>query len=96
MVSVRKTLKKFAFVPVNPKNVMKACKDFKTSNGYIADCISVFFLKGGIEVLAPSLAKLFNLSLSTGRFPDNKDRFRFEPISVFVYICEIDQSHYVI
>ena len=26
----------------------------------------------------------------------NKDRFRFEPISVFVYICEIDQSHYVI
>ena len=26
----------------------------------------------------------------------NKDRFRFEPISVFVYICEIDQSHDVI
>ena len=26
----------------------------------------------------------------------NKDRFRFEPISEFVYICKIDQSHYVI
>ena len=26
----------------------------------------------------------------------NKDRFRSEPISEFVYICEIDQSHYVI
>ena len=26
----------------------------------------------------------------------NKDRFRSEPISEFVYICKIDQSHYVI
>lgn len=28
--------------------------------------------------------------------PVNKDIFRFEPISLFVYIGEINQSHYVI
>ena len=50
---------------------MKACKDFKTSNGYGTDSIFVFFLKVAIEVLAPSLAQLFNLSPSTGRFSDS-------------------------
>ena len=68
------------FVPVNPENVMKECKDFKTSNGYGTDCISVFFLKVGIEVLAPSLAQPFNLSLSTGRFPDSWKIARVAPI----------------
>ena len=67
----KKDVEKFAFIPVNPENVMKGCKDFKTFNSYGTDFISVFFLKVGIEVLAPSLAQLFNLSLSTGRFPDS-------------------------
>ena len=62
-----KDVGQFAFVPLNTENVMKACKDFKTSNGYGTDFISVFFLKVGIAVLAPSLARLFYLSLSTGR-----------------------------
>ena len=65
----KKAVERFAFIPVNPENVMKACKDFKTSHGFGTDFISVFFLKVGIEVLAPSLAQFFNLSLSTGRFP---------------------------
>ena len=26
----------------------------------------------------------------------NEDRFRFDPVNKFVYICEINQSHYVI
>ena len=30
----KKDVEKFAFVPVNPENVLKACRDFKTSNGY--------------------------------------------------------------
>ena len=76
----KKDVEKFAFVPVSPENVMKACKDVKTSNGYGTDFISVFFLKVGIEVLAPSLAQLFNLSLSTGRFPDSWKIARIAPI----------------
>ena len=30
----KKDVEKFAFIPVNSENVMNACKDFKTSNGY--------------------------------------------------------------
>ena len=76
----KKDVQNFAFIPVDPENVMKGCKDFKTSNGYGTDFISVFFLKVGIEVLAPSLAQLFNLSLSTGRFPDSWKMARVAPI----------------
>ena len=64
----KKDVEKFAFVPVNPENLMKACKDFNTSNGYGTDFILVFFLKFGIEVLATSFAQLFNLTLSTVTF----------------------------
>ena len=46
----KKDVEKFALINVNPENVMKACKDLKTSNGYGTDFISVFFLKIGIEV----------------------------------------------
>ena len=76
----KKDVEKFAFVPVNPENAMKACKDFKTSNGYGTDFISVFFFKVGIEVLAPSLAPLFNLSFSIGRLPDSWKITRVAPI----------------
>ena len=83
---------------------MKACKDFKTSNGYGTDFISVFFLKVDIAVLAPSLAQLFNLPLSTGRFPDSwkiarvapihkigpkDDRSNYRPISVLSVISRL-------
>ena len=67
----KKDVEKFAFVIVNLENVIKASTDFETSNCYGKDFISVTFLKIGIEILALSLAQLFNLSLSTGRFPDN-------------------------
>ena len=76
----KKDVEKFAFVPVNPENAMNACNDIKTSNGYGTGFISVFYLKVGIEVLAPSLAQLFNLSLSTGRFPDSWKIARVAPI----------------
>ena len=69
------------------------------ATGYGTDFFSVF-LKVGIEVLAPSLAQLLNLSLSTGRFPDSwkiarvapihkkgpkDDRSNYRPISVLRY-----------
>ena len=57
------------------------CNHAKTlPNGYGTDFISVFFLKVGIEVLAPLLAQLFNLSLSTGRLPDSWKITRVAPI----------------
>ena len=83
---------------------MKAYKDFKTSNGYGTDLISVFFVKVGIEVLAPLLTQLFNLFLSTGRFPDSwkiarvapihkkgpkDDRSNYRPISVLSVISRL-------
>ena len=42
--------------------------------------ISSFFLKTGIEILAPSLIQLFNWSLSVGHFPDNWKTARVAPI----------------
>ena len=81
----KQDVEKFAFIPVNPENVMKAGKDFRhlmalvqisffllrspSSFSQISVQISAFLLKVDIEVLAPSLAQLFNLFLSTGRFP---------------------------
>ena len=61
----------FMFSPINEETLIRVCGGIKTSNGSGVDCISSFFLKVGISVLAPSLVQLFNLSLSLGRFPDS-------------------------
>ena len=59
------------FSPINEETLIRVRGGIKTSNGSGVDCISSFFLKMGIPVLAPSLVQLFNLSLSLGRFPDS-------------------------
>ena len=51
----KKDVEKSAFEPVNTENVMKACKDFKTSNGYGTDFISVFFLRLASKYSLPRL-----------------------------------------
>ena len=60
--------------------MIRVCGGIKTSKRSNVDCISSFFLKVGISVLAPSLVQLFNLSLSLGRFPDNWKMARVAPI----------------
>ena len=62
------------------RKFLKAFSKVKTSNGFGTDMISSFFLKTGIEILAPSLIKLFNWSLSVGHFPDNWKTARIAPI----------------
>ena len=70
----------FMFPPINEETLIRVCSGIKTSNGSGVDCISSFFLKIGISVLAPSLVQLFNLSLSLGRFPDSWKIARVAPI----------------
>ena len=67
----RETDSTFSFKPITTEDVIKACSKIKKSNGSGTDRISNHFLKVGIEILAPSLAQLFTLSLSVGCFPDN-------------------------
>ena len=67
----------FMLSPIKEETLIRVCGDIKTSKGSGVDCISNFFLKIGISVLALSLTfsllapALFNLSLSLGRFPDS-------------------------
>ena len=68
------------FSPINEETLIRVWGGIKTSNGSGVDCISSFFLKIGISVLAPSLVQPFNLSLSLGRFPDSWKIARVAPI----------------
>ena len=66
----------FSFPPVTPKQLIETMgKKFKTSQGSSLNCISSFFLKVGIPVLAGSLSRLFNMSISLGIFPDDLSAF---------------------
>ena len=69
----------FMFSPINEETLIRVCSGIKTSNGSGVNCISSFFLKIDISVLAPSLVQLFNLSLSLGRFPDSWKIARVAP-----------------
>ena len=66
--------------------------------------ISSFFLKTGIEILAPSQIQLFNWFLSVGHFPDNwktarvasifktgstQDKSNYRPISVLPVVSRL-------
>ena len=56
-------------------NVKKACG---------ADGIEARFLKAGASAIAASLADLFNVSLSTGKVPNNWKCSRVTPVSSLV------------
>ena len=66
--------------PLESEQVITAMRKFKTSQGHGLDEISSFFLKAGMPILAEPLAELFNLSLSTGVFPDLWKIARIAPI----------------
>ena len=69
----------FSFTPVTPKQLIETMGKFKTSQGSGLDCISSFFLKVGMPVLAGSLSRLFNMSMSLGIFPDEWKIARVTP-----------------
>ena len=70
----------FSFAPVTPKQLIETMGKFRTSQGSGLDCISSFFLKVGMPVLAGSLSRLFNMSMSLGIFPDDWKIARVAPI----------------
>ena len=70
----------FSFAPVTPKQLIETMGKFKTSQGSGLDCISSFFLKVRMPVLAGSLSRLFNISMSLGIFPDEWKIARVAPI----------------
>ena len=68
------------FTPIESGQVITEMRKFKTSQGHGLDEISSYFLKAGMHILAEPLAELFNLSLSTGVFPDLWKIARIAPI----------------
>ena len=70
----------FSFAPVTPKQLIETMVKFKTSQGSGLDCISSFFLKVGMPVLAGSLSRPFNIFMSLGIFPDEWKIARVAPI----------------
>ena len=77
---VNPTKATFLFIPIESEQVITAVRKFKTSQGHGLNEISTFFLKAGMPILAEPLAELFNLSLSTGVFPDLWKIARIAPI----------------
>ena len=71
---------KFGFSPVNAEDRIKAMSKLKSSQGFGMDNISSFFLKKGMPILANGLCQIFNMSLSTGQFPDSWKVARVAPI----------------
>ena len=67
---INPTAATFLFTPIESEEVIKAMGILETSQGQGLNEISSFFLKAEMPILAEPLAELFNLSLSTGLFPD--------------------------
>ena len=70
----------FRFSPVNAEDLIKAMSKFKSSQGFGMDNISRFFLKKSMPILANGLCQIFNMSFSTGQFPDSWKVARVTPI----------------
>ena len=70
----------FSFSPVNAEDLTKAMSKFKSSQGFGMDNISSFFLKKRMPIFGNGLCQIFNMSLSTGKFPDSWKAARVAPI----------------
>ena len=70
----------FDFIPVVSEQVVLTMNKSKTSNGFGLDEISSLVLKIGTPILAEPLSWLFNLSLSSGIFPDQYKIAGISPI----------------
>ena len=60
--------------------IRKIIKSLKNTNSTGFDNFSTKFIKLTISILAPALAKLFNLSIQTGTYPDNLKVAKVIPI----------------
>lgn len=61
----------FEFKQICVGELEKALGNFKTSAGFGADGLASQFVKIGLTEIAESLCNIFNLSITTGRFPDS-------------------------
>ena len=60
----------FNFSPANAHDLIKAMSKCKSLQGFGMDNISIFILRKSTPILANGLSQIFNMSLSTGQFPD--------------------------
>ena len=70
----------FKFVDINKRTTEKALNKIKTSYGSGVDDIVSYFLKVAFPAISDSLCDIFNLSLSSGVFPDSWKVARVVPI----------------
>ena len=61
----------FSFKVVSENDVTKVMKKMKTSHGSGCDGIASFFIKMALPLISGSLCDLFNMSLFSGKFPED-------------------------
>ena len=71
---------KFKFHVIDKIQLGKVFGKLKASKGSGNDGIASCFLKIALPVISESLCDIFNLSMETGRFPDNWKIARVAPI----------------
>ena len=82
----------FKFVDIKKRTTEKALNKIKTSHGSGVDNIASYFLKVAFPAISDSLCDIFNLSLSSGVFPDSWKVARVAPI--FKEGLSDDRSNY--
>ena len=70
----------FKFVDINKRITEKVFNKLKTLHGSGVDNIASYFLKVAFPAISDSLHDIFNLSLSSGVFPDSWKVARVAPI----------------
>ena len=68
------------FVKIESDKVFKILKKFDESQAPAIDDLSGIFLKDGAALLATPITQLWNLSISSGRFPDACKIAKLKPL----------------
>ena len=68
------------FARIESSNIFKIPKNFDESKALGIDDLSGIFLKDGASLLATPITQLYNLSISSGRFPDTLKIAKLKPL----------------
>ena len=74
------TIPSFCFMPIPVENVLKTLRQLNISKGVGLDKIPAKMLRIAVDIIAPSLTYIFNLSVSTGVFVDDWKDAKVIPI----------------
>ena len=70
----------FNLVTVSESSILNNLKNTNVSKAAGLDNLSGHFLKDGAEVLAKAITDLYNLSITSGKFPDSSNISKLKPI----------------